>query len=51
MSPAMLCLALDTPLHRAAAQAAATTARRVIVTEKRQMVGILTGLDFARAAC
>ena len=49
MSPAMLCLQSDTAAHRAAAQAAATTVRRVIVTDKRDMVGILTGLDFARA--
>ena len=50
LSPAMLCMGADTPLHRAAAQAAATRARRVIVTEGRDMVGIITGLDFARAA-
>lgn len=49
MSPAMLCMPVDTALHRAAAQAAATSVRRVIVTDKRDMVGILTGIDFARA--
>lgn len=49
MSPAMLCMPVDTALHRAAAQAGATSVRRVIVTEKREMVGILTGIDFARA--
>jgi CBS domain-containing protein len=50
MSAAMLCLDADTPLHRAAAQAAVTRARRVIVTREREMVGILTGIDFARVA-
>lgn len=48
MSPAMLCLPADTPVHRAAAQAAATRVRRVLVTSHKDMVGILTGLDFAR---
>lgn len=48
MSPALLCMHVDTPTHRAAAQAAATTVRRVIATEDREMKGILTGLDFAR---
>ena len=48
MSPALLCMHVDTPTHRAAAQAAATTVRRVIAIEDREMRGILTGLDFAR---
>ncbi len=50
MNPAMLCMPSTTLVHRAAAQAAATRVRRVIVTDKREMVGILGGLDFARAA-
>lgn len=50
MSPAMLCLPPDTMVHRAAAQAAATRARRVIAVENRTPKGILTGSDFARAA-
>jgi CBS domain-containing protein len=50
-SPALLCLSQRAPLHRAAAQAAATSARRVIATHEREMVGILTGLDFTRVAC
>jgi len=50
MSPAMLCLPPDTMVHRAAAQAAATRARRVIAVENRTPTGILTGSDFARAA-
>jgi CBS domain-containing protein len=49
MNPAMLCMNADTQVHRAAAQAAATSVRRVIVTDNRDMVGILTGIDFARA--
>lgn len=50
-SPALICMSQDTPLHRAAAQAAATSVRRVIATHRSEMMGILTGLDFARAAC
>jgi CBS domain-containing protein len=50
MSPAMLCLPIDTPMHRAAAQASATRARRVIAVDRRTAQGILTGFDFARAA-
>ena len=50
MNPAMLSLEADTPLHRAAAQAEALRVRRVIVTSNRQIEGILTGVDFARAA-
>ncbi|MCC6558589.1 MAG: CBS domain-containing protein [Polyangiaceae bacterium] len=50
MSYAMLCLGVRTPLHRAAAHAHATRARRVLATEDRQVKGVLTGLDFARAA-
>jgi len=50
MSHAMLCMTVSTPTFRAAAQAAATRARRVIATEGRAMKGVLTGLDFTRAA-
>ena len=50
MNPAMLSLEADTPLHRAAAQAEALRVRRVIVVRNRQIEGILTGVDFARAA-
>lgn len=48
MSYAMLCLHQSTPLHRAAAHAYATHARRVLVTEDHRVVGVMTGLDFAR---
>lgn len=50
MSYAMLCLELGTPLYRAAAYAHATGARRVLAVENRRVRGVLTGLDFARAA-
>lgn len=50
MSYAMLCLATDTPLHRAAAQAAALDVRRVVAMSGPRIEGILTGLDLARAA-
>jgi signal-transduction protein with cAMP-binding, CBS, and nucleotidyltransferase domain len=49
MSPRILALRSDTRLHRAAAQAAATRVRRVVVQDDGQLRGILTGLDFARA--
>ncbi len=50
MNPAMLALDVSTPLHRAAAQAAALRVRRVIAVKHRSIEGILTGIDFARAA-
>jgi CBS domain-containing protein len=49
MSYAMLCLDLRTPLYRAAAYAHATRARRILAVEGRQVQGVLTGIDFARA--
>jgi len=50
MNTAFVCMPHDTPMHRAAAQAASLRARRVIAVKKRDMVGILTGIDFARLA-
>jgi len=50
MSASLLALDVETQLHRAAAQAAATKVRRVIAVRGRRMQGILTGIDFARAA-
>jgi CBS domain-containing protein len=50
MSCGLLCFASQTPLYRAAAQAHATRARRVLAVEDRKVVGVLTGLNFARAA-
>jgi CBS domain-containing protein len=49
MSPRLLALQPTTRLHRAAAQAAATRVRRVVVHDDGKLAGILTGLDFARA--
>lgn len=49
MSPRILTLSPRTRLHRAAAQAASTGVRRVVVQEGEKLVGILSGLDFARA--
>lgn len=50
MSAAMLALAVDTPLHRAAAQAAELNVRRIVAMKGSKMEGILSGIDFARAA-
>ena len=50
MSSALLALEADTVLHRAAHQAAELRVRRVVVVRNRRLEGILTGLDFARAA-
>ena len=47
MSPAILILDARTPVHRAAAQAGALHARRVIVSKDGEPVGIVSGLDFA----
>ncbi len=49
MNSAMICMDLETKMHRAAAQAAAMRVRRVIACKSREMFGILTGLDFAKA--
>lgn len=50
MNYAMLCLDARSPLFRAAGQAYATRARRVLAVRDRKVCGILTGIDFARAA-
>ena len=49
MSPRILTLGSRTRLHRAAAQAATTGVRRVVVQDGEHLVGILSGLDFAQA--
>ncbi|TVP77018.1 MAG: CBS domain-containing protein [Gemmatimonadales bacterium] len=49
MNPRILTLSPATRMHRAAAQAAATRVRRVVVQDGDRLVGILSGLDFARA--
>ena len=50
MSPAILALETTTPLHRAAHQAAELRVRSVVAVHNRNVEGILSGLDFARAA-
>jgi CBS domain-containing protein len=50
MSSAMLALDVDTPLYRAAAQAAELRVRRIIAVKHRSIEGILTGIDLARSA-
>lgn len=50
MSPALLCLPADTPLFRAADLAMKARARRVLACDHREVLGIVTGLDLARAA-
>lgn len=48
MDPRVICLPMATPVFRAAEQALATRARRVIAVDADGMRGILTGTDFAR---
>jgi CBS domain-containing protein len=48
MSYSLLTLPSTTPAFRAAAHAYETRARRVLATEAQKLVGVLTGLDFAR---
>jgi predicted transcriptional regulator len=50
MSSALLALDVDTSLHRAAAQAAELNVRRLVAVRGQKMEGILSGIDFARAA-
>jgi CBS domain-containing protein len=48
MDPAVLVVPPTTLMHRAAAQAAAMKTRRILVASGAEMVGVLTGLTFAR---
>jgi CBS domain-containing protein len=50
MSDAMVCLPSKTPICRAAADALASRARRVLAVDGRKLRGIVTGLDVARVA-
>jgi CBS domain-containing protein len=50
MDTALVCMPSTTRMHRAAAQAASMRVRRIVACEHRDMLGILSGLDFARAA-
>ena len=49
MRSAMLALDVETPLYRAAAQAAELQVRRIIAMKHRSIEGILTGIDLARS--
>lgn len=49
MNPAMVCMAASTPLHRAAEHALNIQTRHLIACRQGDPVGILTGVDFARA--
>jgi CBS domain-containing protein len=48
MSCALLCLPPRTPIHRAAALALETRARRLLAVSRRALRGIASGLDVAR---
>jgi predicted transcriptional regulator len=48
MSSAFLCMPASVPSHRAATQALDTKARRVLVTEGAEVIGVASGLDFCR---
>lgn len=50
MDSAMLLLDPETPIFRAAAQASSMDVRRVVAWDGKKVQGILTGLDFAKAA-
>ena len=50
MNSAILLLSPNTPIFRAAAQAAAMEVRRVVAWDGNKACGILTGLDFTKAA-
>ncbi|MFO0562672.1 MAG: CBS domain-containing protein [Polyangiales bacterium] len=50
MNYALLCLDMDTPLHRAARHAVETRARRIVAVRERRVWGMITGIDFARIA-
>ena len=50
MDTGMLLLAPETPIFRAAEQASAMDVRRVVAWDGKDIKGILTGLDFAKAA-
>jgi CBS domain-containing protein len=47
--PSLVCLPRETPIPRAAALAARMGARRIVVSHRRDFVGVVTGLDFAGA--
>jgi CBS domain-containing protein len=48
MEPRVICLPLAFPVFRAAQQAIASRARRILVVDGAQVRGILSGMDFVR---
>jgi len=48
MSYETICLDVTTPLYRVAGYAMQMRARRILAVEKRELVGIVTGLDVIR---
>lgn len=46
--PSIICMPTSHRVRHAAAQAASLDVRRVIVCERREAVGVVTGLDFAK---
>ena len=50
MDMSFVCLPVGMRMHRAARQALVLRTRRIIAVNKRDAVGVLTGLDFARCA-
>ena len=46
MSYETICLDADTPIHRAAAYAESMNVRRLLVVERRELVGIASSVDF-----
>lgn len=51
MNPAVLTLPDRTALHNVARQARAMNVRRVAIMNRHELVGIMTGVDFAKAIC
>jgi CBS domain-containing protein len=49
MSYSLFCLAVNTPLHRAASYSAEMGVRRILAVEQQQARGVLTDFDLARA--
>jgi len=47
MDPALICMPITTPMHRAAQQGIRMRVRRIVAAENRHMRGLLSGLDFA----
>lgn len=50
MDPGLICLPAQTSVQQAVRQALRMRVRRIVTSDKREMVGIVSGLDFARVA-